>query len=85
MKTYVILSFDGETLENVYVGPDEEKALAFKPADFENCDALFVEIWEDGEKTDDFRLEEEEEFEEDDVQYEDVDLVNEEDNEEEVK
>ena len=59
MKIYVILSFDGETLENVYVGPDEEKALAFKPSDFENCGALFVEIWEDGEKTDDFRLEEE--------------------------
>ena len=58
MKIYVILSFDGESLENVYVGPDEEKALSFKPADFENCDALFVEIWEDGEKTDDFRLEE---------------------------
>ena len=30
MKIYVILSFDGETLENVYVGPDEEKALAFQ-------------------------------------------------------
>ncbi len=28
MKIYVILSFDGESLENVYVGPDEEKALA---------------------------------------------------------
>ncbi|MDR6551158.1 hypothetical protein [Paenibacillus qinlingensis] len=66
MKIYVILSFDGETLENVYVGPDEEKALAFKPADFENCDALFVEIWEDGEKTDDFRLEEDEEEESED-------------------
>lgn len=64
MKIYVILSFDGETLENVYVGPDEEKALAFTPSDFENCDALFVEIWEDGEKTDDFRLEEDGEDEE---------------------
>lgn len=64
MKIYVILSFDGETLENVYVGPDEEKALAFTPSDFENCDALFVEIWEDGEKTDDFRLVEDGEDEE---------------------
>lgn len=81
MKIYVILSFDGETLENVYVGPDEDKALAFKPADFENCDALFVEIWEDGEKTDDFRLEEEEVFEED----EDLVEAENEDNEEEVK
>ncbi|MNU06084.1 hypothetical protein D3C72_2511410 [compost metagenome] len=49
----------------MYVGPDEEKALALKPADFENCDALFVEIWEDGEKTDDFRLVDEEDLEED--------------------
>lgn len=59
MKIYVILSFDGENMENVYVGSDEEKALGFKTADFENCAALFVEVWEDGEKTDDFRLEEE--------------------------
>ncbi|MUT65747.1 hypothetical protein [Paenibacillus sp. NEAU-GSW1] len=57
MKTYVILSFNEDGLENVYVGQDEEKALGFKPEDFENCDALFVEIWEDGEKIDDFRLE----------------------------
>ncbi|GGG79409.1 hypothetical protein [Paenibacillus radicis (ex Gao et al. 2016)] len=58
MKIYVILSFNEEGMDNVYVGDDEEKALAFTPADFENCDALFVEIWEDGEKVDDFRLEE---------------------------
>lgn len=57
MKIYVILSFDGEETENVYVGTDEEKALSFTPADFDNSEALFVEIWEDGEKTDDFRLE----------------------------
>ncbi|MCU6795036.1 MULTISPECIES: hypothetical protein [Paenibacillus] len=56
MKIYVILSFNGESMDNVYVGTDEEKALAFKPEDFEDCDALFVEIWEDGEKTDDYRL-----------------------------
>lgn len=85
MKIFVILSFDGETLENVYVGPDEDKALAFKPAIFENCDALFVEIWEDGEKTDDFRLEENEDLEEDDDAVEDFDQNEDEDNEEEVK
>ncbi|MFX3635592.1 MAG: hypothetical protein ACE3L7_04975 [Candidatus Pristimantibacillus sp.] len=57
MKIYVILSFNEDGMENVYVGEDAEKALAFKAEDFENCDALFVEIWEDGEKTDDYRLE----------------------------
>ncbi|WP_240415925.1 hypothetical protein [Paenibacillus periandrae] len=56
MKIYVILSFNGESMDNVYVGTDEDNALAFKPEDFEDCDALFVEIWEDGEKTDDYRL-----------------------------
>ena len=70
MKIYVIQSFNENGLENVYVGTDEEKALSLKSADFDDCDALFVEIWEDGEKTDDFRLvespeeEEEEENEE---------------------
>lgn len=56
MKIYVIQSFNEDGLENVYVGSDEEKALSLKSADFDHCDALFVEIWEDGEKTDDFRL-----------------------------
>ncbi|WP_205516637.1 hypothetical protein [Paenibacillus sp. SYP-B3998] len=56
MKLYVVLSFNEDGMENVYVGPDEEKALSLKTEDFENCDALFVEIWEDGEKTDDYRL-----------------------------
>lgn len=58
MKIYVIQSFNEDGMENVYVGNDEEKALSLKTADFDQCDALFVEIWEDGEKTDDFRLEE---------------------------
>lgn len=58
MKIYVILSFNEDGMENVYVGTDEEKALSLTSTDFDNCDALFVEIWEDGEKTDDFRLEE---------------------------
>lgn len=58
MKIYVILSFNEDGMENVYVGTDEEKALSLKSSDFDNCDALFVEIWEDGGKTDDFRLEE---------------------------
>ncbi|MBW7456572.1 hypothetical protein ACFOLF_11940 [Paenibacillus sepulcri] len=57
MKIYIILSFNEDGMENVYAGTDEEKALSLKPGDFEKCDALFVEIWEDGEKTDDFRLE----------------------------
>lgn len=56
MKLYVILSFNEEEMENVYVGEDEEKALALKTEDFENCAALFVEIWEDGAKIDDYRL-----------------------------
>ncbi|BBH22297.1 hypothetical protein Back11_36420 [Paenibacillus baekrokdamisoli] len=55
MKIYVILSFNDDGMENVYVGADEEKALSLKPEDYD-CDALFVEIWEDGEKTDDYRL-----------------------------
>lgn len=58
MKIFVVLSFNEDGMENVYVGADEEKALSLRAADFENCDALFVEIWEDGGKTDDFRLEE---------------------------
>lgn len=57
MKLYVVLSFNEDGMENVYVGEDEEKALSLKPADFENCDALFVEVWDDGEKIDDYRLE----------------------------
>jgi hypothetical protein len=56
MKIYVILSFNGDEMENVFVSTDEEKALSLKIADFENCAALFVEIWEDGEKIDDYRL-----------------------------
>ncbi|MBD2872757.1 hypothetical protein [Paenibacillus arenilitoris] len=65
MKIYVIQSFGGDGMENVYVGTDEAKALSLRSADFDNCDALFVEIWEDGEKTDDFRLEEQEQGERD--------------------
>ncbi|EGL17855.1 MULTISPECIES: hypothetical protein [Paenibacillus] len=56
MKIYAVLAFNGESTENVCVTPDEEKAMAFKPEDFEDCDALFLEIWEDGEKIDDYRL-----------------------------
>lgn len=56
MKIYVVLSFNGESTENVCVTPDEEKATALKPEDFEDCDALFLEIWQDGEKIDDYRL-----------------------------
>jgi hypothetical protein len=70
MRIYVIQSFNEDGLENVYVGSDEEKALSLRSADFEHCDALFVEIWEDGEKTDDFRLVESPE--EDDEEAEDT-------------
>ncbi|MFC4778225.1 hypothetical protein ACFO9Q_15605 [Paenibacillus sp. GCM10023252] len=56
MTIYVIQAFSEDGMENVYVGEDKERALSLKPEDFENCDALFVEIWTDGEKTDDFRL-----------------------------
>ncbi|OMF20418.1 hypothetical protein BK133_29240 [Paenibacillus sp. FSL H8-0548] len=66
MKIYVIQSFNEDGMENIYVGADEEKALSLKAEDFEHCDALFVEIWEDGAKTDDFRLVESSEDEEDD-------------------
>lgn len=73
MKIYVIQSFNEDGLENVYVGSDEEKALSLKAADFDNCDALFVEIWEDGGKTDDFRLvESSEEDEADDTNSEEI-------------
>ncbi len=58
MKIFVVQSFNGEEMENVFVGTDEEQILSLKAADFENSEALFVEIWEDGGKTDDFRLEE---------------------------
>jgi hypothetical protein len=61
MKIFVVQAFDGEELENVYAGTDEEQALSLKAADFDNCEALFVEIWEDGGKIDDFRLEEQSE------------------------
>ncbi|UVI29040.1 hypothetical protein [Paenibacillus spongiae] len=56
MKLYVVLSFNEDEMDNVYVGEDEEKALSLTPSDFDNCDALFVEIWENGEKIDDYRL-----------------------------
>ncbi|WP_165842247.1 hypothetical protein [Paenibacillus xerothermodurans] len=56
MKIYVVISLQGEEMENVFVSTDEEKALSLTPADFEGSDALFVEVWEDGGKIDDFRL-----------------------------
>lgn len=56
MKIYVVIALREEEMENVFVSPDEEKALALTPADFDDCDALFVEVWEDGDKIDDYRL-----------------------------
>ncbi|WP_138756494.1 hypothetical protein [Paenibacillus sinopodophylli] len=70
MKIYVVQSFNEDGLENVYVGDDSKKALSLKAADFDHCDALFVEIWEDGEKTDDFRLLETSEDDEDELEQE---------------
>ncbi|TCM86433.1 hypothetical protein EV294_12011 [Paenibacillus sp. BK033] len=56
MKIYVVVSFSEDGMENVYVGDDHEKVQSLNPEDFENSDALFVEIWEDGEKTDEYRV-----------------------------
>ncbi|WP_336775618.1 hypothetical protein [Paenibacillus sp. MMO-58] len=56
MKIYVVVSFTEDGMENVYVGDDQEKVQSLNPEDFENSDALFVEIWEDGEKTDEYRV-----------------------------
>ncbi|MFE5324508.1 hypothetical protein ACFQ88_38305 [Paenibacillus sp. NPDC056579] len=56
MKIYIVISLQEEQMDNVYVTTDEEKALSLKTDDFEDCDALFVEVWEDGSKIDDYRL-----------------------------
>ncbi|UUZ84154.1 hypothetical protein LJK88_10685 [Paenibacillus sp. P26] len=56
MKIYVVISLNNEQMDNVFVSTDEEKALSLRPSDFEECDALFVEVWEDGNKVDDYRL-----------------------------
>ncbi|MDF2959705.1 MAG: hypothetical protein K0S39_1440 [Paenibacillus sp.] len=56
MKLYVVIALREEQMDNVFVSADEEKALSLLPSDFENCDALFLEVWEDGEKIDDYRL-----------------------------
>ncbi|WP_186446171.1 hypothetical protein [Paenibacillus cremeus] len=56
MKIFVLIALREEQMENVFVTADEELALSKTTADFEDCDALFVEVWEDGEKTDDYRL-----------------------------
>lgn len=56
MKIYVVISLREDQMDNVFVSSDEEKALSLTTADFDECDALFVEVWEDGTKTDDYRL-----------------------------
>lgn len=56
MKIFVVIALVGEEMENVFVSSDEERALSLQPGDFENCDALFVEVWEEGSKIDDYRL-----------------------------
>lgn len=56
MKIYVVISLWEDQMDNVFVSSDEEKALSLSVSDFEECDALFVEVWEDGAKIDDYRL-----------------------------
>lgn len=56
MKIYVVLALREEEMKNVFVSDDEPKVLALTTADFDDCDALFLEVWEDGAKIDDYRL-----------------------------
>ncbi|WJH34788.1 hypothetical protein MJA45_20610 [Paenibacillus aurantius] len=56
MPIYVVVSLEGEETRNVFVGTDKDQVLAMKPEDYENSSALFVEIWEDGQQVDEFRL-----------------------------
>ncbi|WP_197035393.1 hypothetical protein [Paenibacillus sp. UNC451MF] len=56
MKIYVVIAMRDEQMDNVFVSTEEEQALALTTADFDDCDALFLEIWEDGGKIDDYRL-----------------------------
>ncbi|MBP1155211.1 MULTISPECIES: hypothetical protein [unclassified Paenibacillus] len=56
MKIYVVISLWEDQMDNVFVSNDEEKVLSLTTSDFEECDALFVEVWEDGAKIDDYRL-----------------------------
>ncbi|MCI3920763.1 hypothetical protein MO973_11025 [Paenibacillus sp. TRM 82003] len=54
MKIYVVVGLRDEEMENVLVTVNEEELAALKAGDFE-CDALFVETWEDGGKIDEYR------------------------------
>ncbi|MCR8635499.1 MULTISPECIES: hypothetical protein [Paenibacillus] len=56
MKIYVVIALRGEQMDNVFVSTEEEKVLALTPSDFDECDALFLEVWEDDAKIDDYRL-----------------------------
>ncbi|MCZ8517149.1 hypothetical protein O9H85_33320 [Paenibacillus filicis] len=56
MKIYVVIALSGEQMDNVFVTTEEEQVNALTLEDFEACDALFVEVWENGGKIDDYRL-----------------------------
>ncbi|WP_171654898.1 hypothetical protein [Paenibacillus foliorum] len=56
MKIYVVIALREDQMDNVFVSTDEEKILALLPSDFDDCDALFLEVWEDDAKIDDYRL-----------------------------
>lgn len=56
MKIFVVIAMRDEQMDNVFVSTEEEQVLALTTADFDDCDALFLEIWEDGGKIDDYRL-----------------------------
>lgn len=56
MQIYVVVSLVGEDFVNIYVGPDLDKVNEIKVSEIEGCDALFVEIWENGGKIDEYRV-----------------------------
>jgi hypothetical protein len=50
MRIYVVIGLFADNSENVYVGTDLSKVLSFQPSDFDCCDSLLIEVWENGEK-----------------------------------
>jgi hypothetical protein len=50
MRIYVVIGLFADNSENVYVGTDLFKVLSFQPSDFDCCDSLLIEVWENGEK-----------------------------------
>jgi hypothetical protein len=56
VKIYVVIALREEQMDNVFVSTDEDKVAGLQLSDFDDCDALFVEVWEDDAKIDDYRL-----------------------------